>query len=115
MPQPTGARRGLLSWLLARLSAGVMAVFVPLFLAYAAHQAPLDYPAWRGLFAPLPIKLASLLFVAALLLHAWIGLREIFLDYVRPLLLRLFLYLVAAAAYGACLAWAAHILWEVAP
>jgi succinate dehydrogenase / fumarate reductase membrane anchor subunit len=76
----------------------------------------LDYEAWRGLFAPLTAKLATWLFIAALLVHAWIGMREIIIDYVhcqRCLLPRLSLYFVFGLLYLACLVWATDILWSV--
>lgn len=109
-----GARRGLTLWLLQRASAVVMALYLPAFLVYALCAGPLDYAAWHGLFAPLAVKVGSLLFVAALLLHAWIGLREIFIDYLHPMALRLPLLLLFAVLYLGCLVWAADILWVLA-
>jgi succinate dehydrogenase / fumarate reductase membrane anchor subunit len=115
-----GAHRGLDMWLLQRASAVYMALFLPLFLILGVACAPiagsLDYAAWHGLFRPLAMKVVSLLFVAALLVHAWIGLREIFIDYLhctRCLMLRLVLYFAFAVLYLACLVWAADILWSV--
>jgi succinate dehydrogenase / fumarate reductase membrane anchor subunit len=111
-----GARRGLDMWLLQRASAVYMALFLPFFLACALAGPNLDSPGWRALFQPLGMKVAALLFVAAVLAHAWIGLREIFIDYLhcaRCTLLRLALYFAVAAVYLACLVWAADILWSV--
>lgn len=109
-----GARRGLGLWLWQRASAVVMALYLPAFALYAASYAPLDYMAWRALFAPLIVKVATLIFSAAALLHAWIGLREILLDYVHLLGVRLALYLVFGLLYAACFVWAAVILWGAA-
>ncbi|NTV96331.1 MAG: succinate dehydrogenase, hydrophobic membrane anchor protein [Thiobacillus sp.] len=108
-----GAHRGLGLWLAQRASAVVMALYLPGFLVYALLAGPLDFVAWQGLFAPLAAKVASLLFVAALLLHAWIGMREIFIDYVHPMVLRLPLLFLFAVLYLGCLAWAADIFWSV--
>jgi succinate dehydrogenase / fumarate reductase membrane anchor subunit len=110
-----GAHRGLGLWLAQRASAVVMVIYLPVFLAYALAAGPLDYLAWRGLFAPLAVKLASLLFAGALLLHAWIGLREVFIDYVHPLILRIPLLFLFGVLYLGCMAWTADILWSVAP
>lgn len=109
-----GARRGLGLWLWQRASAVVMALYLPAFALYAASHAPLDYTAWRGLFDPLIVKLATLIFVAAALLHAWIGLREILIDYVHRLGVRLALYLAFGLLYAVCFLWAAAILWGTA-
>ncbi len=111
-----GARRGLDMWLAQRAGAIYMALFLPLFLLLALAAPSLDYAGWRALFLPLGMKVATLLFFAALLAHAWIGLREIFIDYLhcaRCVMLRLSLYFAVAALYLACLVWAADILWSV--
>jgi succinate dehydrogenase / fumarate reductase membrane anchor subunit len=108
-----GAHGGLTIWLLQRTSAVLMALLLPLFLLRLVLSGPLDFNAWHALFLPLTAKIAVLLFVAAMLLHAWIGLREVLIDYVHPLALRLALYLVFAALYLGSLLWAADILWSV--
>lgn len=110
-----GARRGTGTWLLQRASAVLMAVWLPSFLVYVLSQGPHDYASWRALFTPWMVKVAVLLFVAAMLVHGWIGLSEILIDYVHRLTLRLPLYLAFAVLYLACLIWAADILWRLAP
>jgi succinate dehydrogenase / fumarate reductase membrane anchor subunit len=108
-----GARRGLDMWLLQRASAIYMAVFLLVFLICFLAAGPIDFATWHGLFAPLAMKVGALLFVAALLAHAWIGLREIFIDYVHFLVPRLALYLAFGAIYLGCLVWTVDILWSV--
>jgi len=108
-----GSHRGLGMWLLQRASAVYMALFLPVFLIVVLLGDPLDYVAWHGLFIPLAMKVAALLFVAAVLMHAWIGLREIFIDYVHFLLPRLALYFAFGALYLGCLVWVVDILWSV--
>jgi succinate dehydrogenase / fumarate reductase membrane anchor subunit len=100
-------------WLVQRASAVYMALFIPVFIVLAAAASPLDYTAWRGLFVPLYMKLGVLILVLCLLVHAWIGLKEIFIDYVHFLALRLALYFVTWTAYAACLVWTADMLWRV--
>lgn len=118
MKQVGGARRGLALWLAQRASAAVMALYLPLFALYAWRSGGTGHAAWRGLFEPLPARLATLLFCAALLVHAWIGLRDIAIDYLhcrRCLGLRVALYFAFGVLYLACLVWAADILWSMAP
>ena len=78
-----------------------------------AKESPLDFAVWRGLFAPLPMRIATLLFVVALALHAWVGMRDIFMDYVHPLGLRLALHIAALLWLVACVVWAGAILWSL--
>lgn len=116
MRMVAGAHRGLDMWLAQRASAVYMLLFLPAFLFCALTAPSLDYAGWHALFLPLGIKVAALLFVVALLLHAWIGLREIFIDYLhcaRCTMLRLSLYFAVAVLYLACLVWAVDILWSV--
>lgn len=113
MRQVSGSHRGLDMWLLQRASSVYIALFLPAFLVFALVNAPLDHAVWSGLFVPLAMKVSALLFIAAVLAHAWIGLREIFIDYVHFLLLRLALYFVFGALYLACLVWSVDILWSV--
>ena len=108
-----GAHRGLDMWLLQRASAIYMAAYLVVFLILFLAASPMSFLAWRELFVPTAMNLGSLLFVASLLVHAWIGLREIFIDYVHFLVLRLGLYLAFGALYLGCLVWTVDILWSV--
>jgi succinate dehydrogenase / fumarate reductase membrane anchor subunit len=59
------------------------------------------------------MRYATVLFVASLLVHAWIGMRNIFMDYVKSAGMRLVLYvavILALVGYGA---WAVQIIWSV--
>lgn len=109
-----GARSGLTIWLLQRASAVWMALVLPVLFVCIALGEPLTYASWVAIFEPVWAKLAVLLTVAALLVHAWIGVREVLMDYVRILSLRLPLLFVFLVAGLLCFAWAAHILWSVA-
>lgn len=116
MRRVSGSHRGLDMWLLQRASAVYMTVFMPIFLVMALTAGPMDFATWQNLFAPLAMKVASILFVAAMLSHAWIGLREIFIDYLhceRCTMLRLSLYFFFAVLYLGCLVWSVDILWSV--
>ena len=116
MRRVSGSHGGLNMWLLQRASAVYMAFFLPVFAVCVLSSGPLDYAAWHDLFVPLAMKVTAFLFVASLLGHAWIGLREIFIDYLhcaRCLMLRLSLYFAFAALYLACLVWTVDILWSV--
>jgi succinate dehydrogenase / fumarate reductase membrane anchor subunit len=106
-----GARRGLDMWLLQRASALYMALFLPIFLILPDRRFH-DFAVWRGLFVPTAMKVGGCC-SSRPAAHAWIGLREIFIDYVHFLVPRLALYLVFRALYLGCLVWAVDILWSV--
>jgi len=108
-----GARYGVGDWLMQRVTAVVMALYTLLFVALLLARPVEGYAAWRALFAPEWMKLASLLFALALLLHAWVGVRDILMDYVKPTILRLALQSAAILALVAYAAWAVQILWSL--
>ena len=113
MKPVTGAHGGTGTWLLQRGTAVVMALTAAWLAWRLAAAVPLDYASWRALFAPLWMRLVMLLFTLALALHAWIGMRDILMDYVRPLGLRLVAYLIVIVTLVGCVATMAAVLWGV--
>lgn len=111
MKSVTGAHGGTGTWLLQRGTAVVLALGVPWLAWRVVAAAPLDYVAWRALFTPLTMRLFMLVFTVSLALHAWIGMRDILMDYVRPLGLRLAAYLLVIVTLVACVITMAAALW----
>jgi len=71
------------------------------------------YEAWSGLFANQIMKLITLLAIMSLLFHAWIGVRDIWMDYIKPVSIRLTLHVLTALWLIACFGYTAQILWRV--
>ncbi len=92
----SGAR----AWLAQRLTAAYMLVFLVFALVRFAADAPSSYDAWRNWVGAGGMRVAIALFVAALLLHAWVGLRDVAMDYVHPLALRIALLALVGAYFG---------------
>ena len=109
--QLVGAHYGLTDWLIQRLTAVVMVVYTVLLLGVALWNGGIDYPLWRSLLAHGGFKLASFLFVVALLYHAWIGMRDIYMDYLKPVGVRLTLEAVTVVVLVGYLGWTIQILW----
>ena len=107
-----GARSGTGIWLAQRATAVLLALAVPALLGGWLIVAPAGHAEWRAFFAALPVRLAALGTGAALALHAWIGLRDIFMDYVHPLLLRLALNWLVIVGLAVTLVWLAAVLWS---
>jgi len=100
-----------MDWLIQRLSAVVMALYTVLVLAIVLWNGGIDYSVWTDLFAHGGFKLASFLFMVSLLYHAWIGVRDILMDYIKPAGIRLLLETVTVIALFAYLGWTLQILW----
>jgi succinate dehydrogenase / fumarate reductase membrane anchor subunit len=108
-----GAHYGLRDWLAQRVTAIVMALYTLLFVGLLIAVPKIDYVAWLQLFTPQWMKLATLLFLLSLYLHAWVGMRNIFMDYVKHGGLRLALYALVIAALIVYAGWSVQILWSL--
>jgi succinate dehydrogenase / fumarate reductase membrane anchor subunit len=109
---PVGAHYGLRDWLLQRLTAVVMAVYTVGFAACLLWHKPATHGDWKAIFAGGFVRLATLFFFLALLYHAWVGMRDIVMDYVKPTGIRLLLQAVIGGVLILYLIWAASILWR---
>jgi succinate dehydrogenase membrane anchor subunit len=109
----TGAHYGLKDWLVQRVSALVMAVYLVLFVGAMLVCSPGNYEEWRAVFVPQWMRLATLLFFLSLFWHAWIGMRDILMDYVSSTAARLGLQVVVILLLVAYAAWAVQILWSI--
>jgi succinate dehydrogenase / fumarate reductase membrane anchor subunit len=109
----TGAHYGLKDWLVQRVTALVMAAYVVMFAGLLLIHSPGSYEQWRALFTPQWMRLASLVFFLSLFWHAWIGMRDILMDYIKPTAVRLGLQVVVILLLVAYAAWAVQILWSI--
>jgi succinate dehydrogenase / fumarate reductase membrane anchor subunit len=106
-----GAHYGLKDWLVQRLTAVVMALYTLLWVAILAYQGGVDYALWQALFANTAFRVATLIFGLAVLWHAWVGMRDIWMDYVKPTAARLALETVTVLALLGYAGWLVDILW----
>ncbi len=106
-----GARYGLSDWLLQRLTAVVMALYTPVIAVCLLMHRPSTYGDWRRMFEGDFVRLATILFLAALIYHAWIGIRDIVMDYLKPASVRLTALFLIGFFLIACFAWSIAILW----
>lgn len=110
---PVGAHYGLRDWLLQRLTAVVMGIYTVVLLACLLWKPPATQADLRAMFSGGLFRVATMLFVAALLYHAWVGLRDILMDYVKPVWVRLGAQFAIGLVLIGYLVWAASILWGV--
>jgi succinate dehydrogenase / fumarate reductase membrane anchor subunit len=106
-----GAHYGWKDFLAQRVTAVVMVFYTLLMLGIALYNGGIDYGLWQSLFAAGWFRIATLLFALAVLWHAWIGLRDIWMDYVKPTALRLTLEVLTVIALVGYAGWLMQILW----
>jgi succinate dehydrogenase / fumarate reductase membrane anchor subunit len=101
---------GLKAWAIQRLSAIYIGLFSLYLVAVLLFAAPTDYPAWKAWIGGPVVSVALLLLVLSVLMHAWIGVRDILIDYVHPIAVRAALLGLVALALVAMGLWAAQAL-----
>ena len=109
--RPVGAHYGLRDWLSQRITAIVITLYTALFLGVVLWNGGLDYAVWKALFASDAFRVATFLFMVSLLWHAWVGVRNILMDYAKPMSVRLTLQVVVICLLVAYGGWTVQVLW----
>jgi len=108
-----GAHYGLRDWLSQRVTAALMAVFTIVLIAQLLLGGPLGYERWAAIFSAQWMKLLTLVTIVALAWHAWVGVRDIWMDYVKPVGVRLLLQVLSIVWLVGCAGWAVQVLWRL--
>ncbi|MBK6631763.1 MAG: succinate dehydrogenase, hydrophobic membrane anchor protein [Betaproteobacteria bacterium] len=108
-----GAHYGLKDWLGQRITAAVMAAYTVILLVLLAGQEPLTFEVWYAFMADGFMRFLTFLFILSLMFHAWVGVRDIWMDYVKPTGLRLALHVLTLLALVGYTGWAVSILWRL--
>jgi succinate dehydrogenase / fumarate reductase membrane anchor subunit len=104
---------GMRLWLTQRLTALVMAGYIVLLLLLLLVRQPDGYAGWHAFVSPWWLRLATLLVFVCLVMHAWLGIRDVMRDYVRNIVLRGYLQLLMEIMLAIYLIWLAVILWNI--
>jgi succinate dehydrogenase / fumarate reductase membrane anchor subunit len=107
-----GAHYGLRDWLAQRITAVIMVGYTLLLMFTLAPGPAKGYAEWKSLFLSGWMRVATLLFGASLAWHAWVGMRDILMDYVKPDGLRLTLQVLTLLVIAGYLGWIVQILWR---
>ena len=108
-----GAHYGLRDWLSQRVTAVLMALFTLVLVVQVLMPGPLGYDRWAGIFAAQWMKVLSFAVFVALAWHAWVGMRDIWMDYVKPVGMRLALQVATLVWLVGCTGWAVQVLWRL--
>lgn len=109
----TGAHYGMRDWLSQRITAVLMALYTGLLIVQVLMPGEMGYDKWAGIFSAQWMKLLSLVVFVALAWHAWVGMRDIWMDYVKPVAVRLTLQVATMVWLVGCTGWAIQVLWRL--
>ena len=108
-----GAHYGVRDWLVQRATAVLMALFTVVIVVQCLTKGEMSYEKWAGIFAHQWMKVLTFVMIGAILWHAWVGVRDVLMDYVKPLAARLVLQVAAIAWLVGCAGWTLQVLWRI--
>jgi succinate dehydrogenase / fumarate reductase membrane anchor subunit len=108
-----GAHYGLRDWLSQRITAALMALFTLVVVVQVLWPGELGYDRWAGMFARQWMKVLTFVVIVSLLVHVWVGMRDILMDYVKSVGARLSLQVATIVWLVGCAGWAIQVLWRL--
>ncbi len=106
----SGHTHGLRSWLLQRLSGVYLAIYLVYAIASVLQHGSYSYTEWHAWLVQPVMSIATAGFILAMLAHGWVGMRDVILDYVHHLGVRLMLLTLVGLMLVACGLWAVRVL-----
>ena len=88
--------QGMRAWLMQRLTAVYIAIYALSLIVWMIINAPINSSTWSGAFSHPIVIISTVVFYSSLFVHAWVGMRDIFVDYAKPSSVR-FVLLTALA------------------
>jgi succinate dehydrogenase / fumarate reductase membrane anchor subunit len=108
-----GAHYGFGTWLAQRVTAVIMVAFTLVLLVQLLLPGEVGYEKWSAIFSAQWMKVLTFAVIVALAYHAWVGVRDIWMDYVKPVGVRLSLHLLTIVWLVGCAGWAVQVLWRL--
>ncbi|MCF8151015.1 MAG: succinate dehydrogenase, hydrophobic membrane anchor protein [Burkholderiaceae bacterium] len=108
-----GAHYGLMDWLAQRVTGVLMAIYTVIIFAAMLGGATASREAWQAFMANGFIRFITFLFIISLCYHAWVGVRDIWMDYVNPAAMRVILHVLTLLALVGYAGWAVQIIWRL--
>ncbi len=105
--------QGMRTWLLQRLTAVYMLVFGVGFGIYLVRNPVASQSEWQSLFTHPFTSICTALFFFSVLYHAWVGIRDILIDYIKWPALRFVTWTLVTIALIALGIWTGMILYSV--
>jgi len=108
--EAVGAHYGIGGWLLQRVTGAIVALYVVALLAILFRPG-MDVGTWQVIFHRTSFRLATFAALMATFAHAWVGMRDIIMDYLRSTAVRLTAEILVIVALVLYAGWAIQILW----
>ena len=105
-----GAHYGLKDWIVQRITAVVMLAYTVMLVLFLLAM-PSGYDGWKTLFSMTWVKVLTQTTLLALFMHAWVGIRDLWMDYIKPVGVRLALHSLTAVWLVSCFIYSLKVVW----
>jgi|SRR5690625_1216714 len=112
------SRNGMADWLLQRVSAVVLAVYMIGLMGYLVFANDISYDSWKALMGSLPMQIINTVVMLSIVAHAWVGLWTVTTDYLTPTQLgkaatcvRLAVQALMILSFLVLMIWAVAVIW----
>lgn len=102
--------QGLRAWLIQRLSAVYIFLYFIFLMLNLIARPPHGYVEWQGFMTAPAMGVATFLLFMMLLLHAWVGMRDVVMDYVHSFKLRMIVLILIGLGLTAMGTWVLLVL-----
>lgn len=106
----TGAHYGLRDWLMQRITAVLMIIYTVAMVLFLVAM-PQDFSSWQAFFAQTWVRVFTQVTFIAVVLHAWVGIRDLWMDYFQSAALRLFLHTATIVWLVGCFVYSVKVIW----
>ena len=108
-----GAHYGVRDWLVQRATAVLMALFTLVIVAQCLLPGAMSYDKWAGIFSHQWMKALTFVVIVSMLVHVWVGVRDVLMDYVTAVGARLALQVCTIVWLVGCAGWAIQVIWRL--
>jgi len=105
-----GAHYGLRDWVMQRVTATIMVIYT-VALALFLLTMPSSYAGWKDFFAQTWVQVLTQTTLLAVFLHVWVGIRDVWMDYIKPTGLRLALHAFTLVWLVSCFIYSVKVVW----
>lgn len=106
-------QKGLRDWLVQRVTAVIIGSYVLCVLGFILRHPQLGFFEWQDFYNSGVFRIYSLLTLASIVMHAWIGIWTVSTDYIKPIWLRLLFQIAIVITLFGLLVWGVEILWGI--
>ncbi len=105
------SNRGYIEFVIQRLSAIYMALYVLAILTVIFINKDLDFEIIQDLFSLMPVRILTFFFIVSILSHGWIGMWIIATDYINNAFLRNLYFVLVMGMILFYLVWSIEVIW----